>query len=239
MLAAAALLPPRIFYAPPGRGGGRKRADLMTKSTPFGFTVDATLPGRAARAGRAADAARRHAHPGCSCRSAPRPASRRWRPTTCTAWARTCVLGNTYHLYLRPGDELIARAGRAAPLHGLGRPDADRQRRLPGVQPQPQPQDRRRRRHLPVAHRRLAATASRPKRSIAAEEQLGADIIMALDECTPYPSDARLQPPGAGAAPTPGPRAAGRRTRGTDQALFGIVQGGVYPDLRQRERRAS
>ena len=33
------------------------------------------------------------------------------------------VLGNTYHLYLRPGDALIARARRPAPVHGLGRAD--------------------------------------------------------------------------------------------------------------------
>ena len=42
------------------------------------------------------------------------------------------VLGNTYHLLLRPGAELIARARRAASVHGLARPDPDRFRRLPG-----------------------------------------------------------------------------------------------------------
>ncbi len=42
------------------------------------------------------------------------------------------VLGNTYHLMLRPGAERIAAPRRAAPLHGLARPDPDRFRRLPG-----------------------------------------------------------------------------------------------------------
>ena len=44
------------------------------------------------------------------------------------------ILANTYHLYLRPGDELIARR-RAARFIGLDASDPDRQRRLPGVQP--------------------------------------------------------------------------------------------------------
>ena len=49
------------------------------------------------------------------------------------------------------------RAGRAASLHALGRPDPHRQRRLPGLQPRPDPQDHRPRRRLPLAHRRRAA----------------------------------------------------------------------------------
>ena len=43
------------------------------------------------------------------------------------------ILSNTYHLYLRPGADVVARAGRAAPVHGVGRPDPDRLGRLPGV----------------------------------------------------------------------------------------------------------
>ncbi len=42
------------------------------------------------------------------------------------------ILANTYHLYLRPGHERIAAARRPASVHGLGRPDPDRLRRLPG-----------------------------------------------------------------------------------------------------------
>ena len=42
------------------------------------------------------------------------------------------VLGNTYHLMLRPGAERIATVGRAAPVHGLARSDPDRFRRVPG-----------------------------------------------------------------------------------------------------------
>ena len=67
------------------------------------------------------------------------------------------VLGNTYHLMLRPGAERVAAARRAAPLHGLARPDPDRFRRLPGHVAGQAAQARRGRRHLPVASRRLAA----------------------------------------------------------------------------------
>ena len=47
----------------------------------------------------------------------------------------TLVLANNYHLYLRPGTKLVAEFRRAAQLHGLARADADRFRRVPGVQP--------------------------------------------------------------------------------------------------------
>ena len=47
------------------------------------------------------------------------------------------ILGNTYHLYLRPGHELIGRSGGPAPLHVLEAAAPDRQRRVPGLQPKP------------------------------------------------------------------------------------------------------
>lgn len=67
---------------------------------------------------------------------------------------------------------------------------------------------------------------------MAIQEQLGADIVMAFDECAPYPATPEYT------------RAAMNRThrwlerciaakRRPDQALFGIVQGGMYPDLRR------
>jgi len=69
-----------------------------------------------------------------------------------------------------------------------------------------------------------------PEKAIAIQENLGADIIMALDECAPphgreYIEQALLR------THTWAERCLAARTR-QDQALFGIVQGGVYPDLR-------
>jgi hypothetical protein len=42
-------------------------------------------------------------------------------------------LSNTYHLHLRPGEEVIRRPGRTSPVYGLGRPNSDRQRWISGV----------------------------------------------------------------------------------------------------------
>ena len=95
------------------------------------------------------------------------------------------LLGNTYHLALRPGDELIAETGRPAPLHGLGRADPDRLRRLPGLQPGPDPQGHRRRRLVSLAHRRGTARPDPGAGRSAIQENLGSDIAMVLDECPP------------------------------------------------------
>ena len=64
------------------------------------------------------------------------------------------VLGNTYHLMLRPGAERDRAAWRPASIHGLARSDPDRFRRLPGHVAGETAQDRRRRRDVPVAYRR-------------------------------------------------------------------------------------
>ena len=54
-------------------------------------------------------------------------------PTSCARSARAIVLGNTYHLRFRPGEDVIAELGGLHALHGLGRPDPDRLGRLPGL----------------------------------------------------------------------------------------------------------
>ena len=69
------------------------------------------------------------------------------------------ILGNTYHLHLRPGDELISAPRRAAPVHRLGSPDPHRQRRVSGVQPGGPADAHRRRRGVPVAPRWQPASA--------------------------------------------------------------------------------
>ena len=60
------------------------------------------------------------------------------------------ILANTYHLALRPGSDVVQTAGRPAPLHGVGRADPHRQRRLPGVQPARHGAGGRQRRRVPV-----------------------------------------------------------------------------------------
>ena len=68
------------------------------------------------------------------------------------------ILGNTYHLYLRPGDELIARRGGLHRFMGWDRADPDRQRRLPGVQPRRSLRVTEEGRAVPVAPRRQRRT---------------------------------------------------------------------------------
>ncbi len=72
------------------------------------------------------------------------------RPSDLQALGATLILSNTYHLYLRPGDELIRDLGRAAHIHGLGWADFDGQRRLPGLQLKPNTEDRRGRGDFPI-----------------------------------------------------------------------------------------
>ena len=65
---------------------------------------------------------------------------------------------NTYHLYLRPGMEVISQAGRLHLFQWLGPPHTDRQRRISGVLIVGKPQAHRRRRAFPQPHRRVAAS---------------------------------------------------------------------------------
>ena len=140
------------------------------------------------------------------------------------------ILANTYHLYLRPGDETIARLGGLHPFMGWPHPlltDSGgfqvfslaerRQVDADGVTF---------RSHLDGSTHRLT-----PERAIAIQENLGADIIMALDECPPPADRAAVE------AAVSRTHAWAERCRATqrrsDQALFGIVQGGVFPDLRE------
>ncbi len=141
------------------------------------------------------------------------------------------VLANTYHLYLRPGDETIAQLGGLHDFMHWDRPiltdsggfqvfsladsrkiDAD------GVTFKS---------HIDGSMHRLT-----PEKSIAIQENLGADIIMAFDECSnPYGEEenvAALERTHAWAE-----RCVRAQTR-PDQALFGIIQGGIYPGLRKR-----
>jgi queuine tRNA-ribosyltransferase len=72
-----------------------------------------------------------------------------------------------------------------------------------------------------------------PERSIEIQNTLGADIIMAFDECTPHPADEALARTGVRRTLAWIDRCLKAHTRSDTQALFGIVQGSVYPELRR------
>jgi queuine tRNA-ribosyltransferase len=145
------------------------------------------------------------------------------------------VLGNTYHLMLRPGDALVAELGG---LHGFtpwrgpwltdsGGYQVMSLARLRTVDENGVTF----RSHLDGAEHVLT-----PERSIEAQMNLGADVIMAFDECPmlPAPRDAVAA---AAERTTRWAERSRRAHRRADQWLFGIVQGGVDPELRERSAR--
>lgn len=139
------------------------------------------------------------------------------------------LLANTYHLYLRPGADVVAAHGglhdfmqwpgpiltdsggfQVFSLSGRRQVDQD------GVTFQS---------HIDGSEHRFT-----PEIVIAIQEQLGADIIMAFDEC-PEPYDREYNQAAIKRTHAWAERCRAAKQR-EDQALFGILQGGVFPDLR-------
>jgi len=146
----------------------------------------------------------------------------------------TLVLANTYHLYLRPGSELIMRLGGLHRFMGWPGPlltDSGgyqvfslktlRQVNDDGVTF---------RSHLDGSTHHFT-----PEKVVAIQEQLGPDIAMCLDECAP-PLDRTYNEQALARTHAWAERCRNAH-RHSDQALFGIVQGGVFPDLREQSAR--
>ena len=151
-------------------------------------------------------------------------------PDQVRATGSRVVLGNTYHLALRPGEGLVEKLGG---LHGFMRWDGPILTDSGGFQvfslPSAKISDRGVQFKNEVTGDRIDLT---PERSIEIQNALGADIIMAFDECTPYPASRDLASTGVRRTLSWIERCLRAHRRQEDQALFGIVQGSVYPDLR-------
>ncbi|GIV96049.1 MAG: queuine tRNA-ribosyltransferase [Herpetosiphonaceae bacterium] len=145
------------------------------------------------------------------------------------------ILANTYHLYLRPGSELIADMEGIHRFMSWSRPiltdSGGFQVFSLGPNSRIDEEGVTFRSHIDGSQHRFT-----PERAIEIQEQIGADIIMAFDECAPQPTTWEYT------------RAAMERThrwlercvaakKSADQALFGIVQGGVEEDLRRESAR--
>lgn len=143
------------------------------------------------------------------------------------------ILGNTYHLYLRPGHELIKEAGGLHKFISWEKPmltdsggfqvmSLAKLRKITkeGVRFQS---------HIDGSYHLFT-----PEKVIEIQEALGADIIMSFDECPPYPATREYVEKSLKI--TLNWAARGKEAfKNTDkQALFGIVQGGVYEDLREK-----
>ena len=151
-------------------------------------------------------------------------------PEQVAATGSEIVLANTYHLALRPGEELVAKLGG---LHAFMRWDGPILTDSGGFQvfslPKAEISDRGVRFQSEVDGATLEIT---PERSIQIQHALGADIIMAFDECTPYPADEKLARTGVRRTLAWLERCAKAHAGHRDQALFGIVQGSTYRHLR-------
>lgn len=198
-------------------------------SVRFAFTVEASDPQTGARAGRF-DTPHGPILTPCFMPVGTQATVKSLAPEELASLGAQIVLSNTYHLSLRPGAAVVAGLGGLHRFMNWYRPiltdsggfqvfSLAHLRRLDddGVTF---------RSHVDGSEQRLT-----PERAIAIQEQLGADVIMAFDECVEYPAS----PARARAAMERTHRWAERCRRAQtrpDQALFGIVQGGVFDHLR-------
>jgi len=145
------------------------------------------------------------------------------------------ILANTYHLMLRPGDDLVAELGG---LHGFSGWPGPFLTDSGGYQVFSLAKLRTLteegvgfRSHLDGTRYLLT-----PERSMAVQANLGADIAMAFDECPPWPAPHEAVDAATARTTRWAHRSLAAHAR-KDQWLFGIVQGGVHLDLRERSAR--
>jgi queuine tRNA-ribosyltransferase len=153
-------------------------------------------------------------------------------PETLRELGAGMILSNTYHLYLRPGHELIRTLGGLHRfMHWEGPILTDSggfQVFSLGALRKITPEGVLFQSHIDGSRHFLS-----PELAVSIQEALGSDIMMCLDECTPYPATHR-QAEDSLALTLSWARRSRAAHRGGDQALFGIVQGGMYRDLRER-----
>jgi queuine tRNA-ribosyltransferase len=158
-------------------------------------------------------------------------AVRAMTPGQVRATGTEVLLANTYHLALRPGEALVERLGG---LHAFMRWEGPILTDSGGFQvfslPKKEISDRGVRFKNEVDGSVLELT---PERSIEIQNALGADVIMAFDECTPYPASEAQAAEGVRRTLLWLERCA-KAHRREGQALFGIVQGSTYEHLRAR-----
>ena len=146
------------------------------------------------------------------------------------------VLANTYHLYLQPGPAVVKRCGG---LHGFMAWGGPILTDSGGFQVFSLPGRVITEEGVRFRYEKNGKPAFlSPEDSIRIQNDLGADIIMAFDECIPYPADHGYAAESVGRTIRWAERCLEAHGRPWDQALFGIVQGSVYRDLRERCARA-
>jgi queuine tRNA-ribosyltransferase len=143
----------------------------------------------------------------------------------------TMVLANAYHLAIRPGAELVREMGgvsRFMGFPGAVLTDSGGFQAMSLAKINSIDEDGIRfRSHLDGAPLMLT-----PESAIEIQEQLGSDIMMALDECTPYPAEHGRALKSLELTARWAERSLAAR-KSTSQALFGIIQGSIFEDLRR------
>jgi len=151
-------------------------------------------------------------------------------PETVRELGAEMILTNTYHLYLRPGHDIIKNLGGLQKFMNWNSPvltdsggfqvyslGALRKITDDGVVFQS---------HIDGSRHFIS-----PELVIEIQEALGSDIMMCLDECTPYPASFEEAKKSLDLTTNWAGRCKNSK-KNNNQALFGIIQGGIYPDLR-------
>lgn len=147
------------------------------------------------------------------------------------------ILGNTYHLHLRPGEDLVEEAGGLHKFMNWKGPIltdsggfqvfslGDRRKITEeGVEF---------RSHIDGSKKFIS-----PEKSMEIQNKLGSDIMMCFDECAPYPADHDYVKKSMEMTTRWAKRCKDAHKNTENQALFGIVQGGMYKDLREISAKA-
>ena len=142
------------------------------------------------------------------------------------------IIGNTYHLYLRPGHEIIHALGG---LHRFMNWDGPILTDSGGFQVYSLTSLRKIAYEGIIFHSHIDGSKHllTPTLAVEIQESLGSDIIMCLDECLPYPTTFAAAEKSL-ALTTRWARQSKEVKKDSTQAIFGIIQGGCYPELRKR-----
>ena len=147
------------------------------------------------------------------------------------------ILGNTYHLMLRPGADLVEKMGGLHKFMAWDRPiltdSGGFQVWSLGALRKIEEHGVRFRSHIDGREVFLG-----PKESMDIQRKLGSDIVMAFDECTPYPATYEEANYSMQLSMRWAAECREHLPVNDTQALFGIVQGGMYPDLRIESLKA-
>jgi queuine tRNA-ribosyltransferase len=154
------------------------------------------------------------------------------RPEDLQTSGAQVLLGNTYHLYLRPGHETIRKLGGLHTFMNWPGPiltdSGGFQVYSLGALRKILPDGVMFRSHIDGSKHFLS-----PQKAVEIQEALGSDIQMCLDECTPYPATHK-QTQDSLQLTTQWAKLCREAKTNDDHALFGIVQGGTYMDLRRQ-----